>query len=339
LPLQALALADDVTGALEIGAQLTSYGVRCAVSVDAHVPDGVPAAVLNLATRHMDSQAATAAVTKAATYARDRHIRQIYLKTDSTLRGRISESIRALLEVFPEQSLTYVPAYPAQGRTVRDGRVFVHGVPVDQTSFANDPLNPVTESHIPALVGSDRVIICDGETERDLATAARALCDSPAGHLVAGTGAFARYWASLLTIEREADAPHWPRIRKGLVASGSRQKASRPPAAQIPNWTILRTPDEPAGPPLEIATHFAARVRDTLALHEFEALVIFGGDTTLAILNALHCREAHPLGELLPGVPVSQVVAMGRSFTLVTKAGGFGGEQSMAHIIELLERG
>jgi D-threonate/D-erythronate kinase len=339
LPLQALALADDVTGALEIGAQLASYGVRCAVSVDAHIPDGVPAAVLNVATRHMDSASAMAAVTKAALFARDRHIRQIYLKTDSTLRGRIGESIRALLDVFPEQSLTYVPAYPAQGRTVKGGRVFVHGVPVEQTSFADDPLNPVTESHIPALIGSDRVIICDGESERDLAAAARALCDAPAGYLVAGTGAFARYWASLLTIEREAGAPRWPRIHKGMVASGSRQQASRPAAVEISGWTMLRTPDQTAGPPLEIAAHFAARVRDTMVHNEFEALVIFGGDTTAAILNALHCREAHPLGELTPGIPVSQVVAMGRSFTLVTKAGGFGDENSMVQIIELLERG
>lgn len=338
MPLHALALADDVTAALEIGAKLAAHGVRSAVSVDAHIPDGVPAAVLNVSTRHLSSDAATAAVTRAAVYARDRRIRHIYLKTDSTLRGRISESIRALLATFPNHTLMYVPAYPAQGRTVRNGRLFVHGVPVTETSFARDFLNPVRESFIPALAGHERVIVCDGETEDDLAAAAERLRREPDRFLVAGTGAFARYWAELLPLDRHPDTNPSPTIRSGLVAIGSRQAASRPPAVDMPRWTILRTPIEPAGSPLDIAAHFAARVRAAMMHGKAEALIVFGGDTAAAILHSLHCSEVHPVGELLPGVPISRIVALGRSFTLVTKAGGFGDEHSLNHIIERLEQ-
>lgn len=327
-----------MTGALEIGALLASRGVRCSVTVDSHIPDGVPAAVLNVATRHLSGDAAAAAVTQAAAYARDRRIAHIYLKTDSTLRGRIAESIRALLSVFPSRTMIYVPAYPAQGRTVRGGRLFVHGAPVTETLFAHDPLNPVTESHIPSLVGNSRVVVCDGETEADLAAAAESLRQRN-DCLVAGTGGFARYWADLLDIEREAGKPALPRIRTGLCATGSRQPASRPPGTEFPNWTVLRTPDQPSGPPLEVAARFAARVREAIVHGQPEALAIFGGDTAAAVLNALHCREAHPLGELMPGVPVAEIVAMGRRFTLVTKAGGFGDEHSLNRIVELLGRG
>ncbi len=43
------------------------------------------------------------------------------------------------------------PAYPAAGRHTRDGRCYVHGVPLDQTEFASDPKTPVSRAEISEL--------------------------------------------------------------------------------------------------------------------------------------------------------------------------------------------
>jgi 4-hydroxythreonine-4-phosphate dehydrogenase len=56
----------------------------------------------------------------------------------------------------------------------------------------------------------------------------------------------------------------------------------------------------------------------------YDALVVFGGDTARAVLEELGAPRLEPLGEVLPGVPVSALPFAGRELPLVTKAGGFG---------------
>jgi len=57
--------------------------------------------------------------------------RRLYKKIDSTLRGNWVAEVAALQ---PLAGLAIVaPAFPATGRTVRDGRVFVRGVPLGET--------------------------------------------------------------------------------------------------------------------------------------------------------------------------------------------------------------
>ncbi|TVR85322.1 MAG: four-carbon acid sugar kinase family protein, partial [Spirochaetaceae bacterium] len=79
----------------------------------------------------------------------------IFKKVDSTLRGNISEEIAALASVFPERSFLVAPAFPSQGRTTQDGICLVHGIPLDQTDFARDPLNPAQNAYIPAILRHD----------------------------------------------------------------------------------------------------------------------------------------------------------------------------------------
>ncbi len=68
-----------------------------------------------------------------------------------------------------------------------------------------------------------------------------------------------------------------------------------------------------------------------IELHEFDAVAVFGGDTAFAILQASSGPPLHPLGEVLPGVPLSRIGAAGSGRHnrglerfLITKAGGFG---------------
>jgi hypothetical protein len=157
--------------------------------------------------------------------------------------------------------------------------------------------------------------------------------------LVAGTGGFAGHWAQLLDLPRRTTPPSRPSARSGLIAIGSRHPISRTQALGIDSaqWPVFTTPIRTCGNPVEVSRYFAEVVKSSLTRRTYEALIIFGGDTTAAILHALGCRVASPVGELVPGVPASRIEALGRTFLLVTKAGGFGDEHTLARIVRMLE--
>ena len=65
-----------------------------------------------------------------------------FKKIDSTLRGNIVPETLAVLEATGRRHLLITPAFPGQGRVLRGGEVFVHGVPLAQTAIAKDALSP-----------------------------------------------------------------------------------------------------------------------------------------------------------------------------------------------------
>src|SRR5512138_683535 len=138
-----LAIADDTTGALEVGGQLALSGVKALVTTSKGLGVSGAAVVVDAQTRHMPAARAEATVAGLATVAQQASTPYLYKKTDSTLRGNIAVEFRALLNEFAGRPLIYVPAYPKMGRIVRKGELLVDGRPLAETPMARDPLNPV----------------------------------------------------------------------------------------------------------------------------------------------------------------------------------------------------
>lgn len=65
------------------------------------------------------------------------------------------------------------PAFPAVGRTLVDGILLVHGVPVAQTAVGRDPVTPVRESHVPTLLDAPLVVLDPRADDAELAAALR----------------------------------------------------------------------------------------------------------------------------------------------------------------------
>ena len=131
-----LIVADDLTGALDTGAQFARYGRRTLVS---WAGGGLPPAdadvwVLDTETRALPPAEARAAVAQAV--APFLPVLHIYKKVDSTLRGPIGAELEALLALGVAEQALLAPAFPAQGRTVLGGELRVHGQPLAQTPFA-----------------------------------------------------------------------------------------------------------------------------------------------------------------------------------------------------------
>jgi uncharacterized protein YgbK (DUF1537 family) len=253
----------------------------------------------------------------------------IYKKTDSTLRGNIGAELRAILHSFPDRRVTYAPAYPDLGRTVRNGQLYVRGVPVHQTEFAADELNPIRSSDVAGVLDGVPATILDGESNEDIWRAAALILSGPPG-IAAGPAALAAALAGQLSGKR----PSCSAISKALSLSDRQRQPSPASLAQIEfaknngcfenGWNYFES--AAAGDGMTRAAQTGTLVSQVI--HRYEAVIVFGGDTAYGIHSALGSEPFHPFGELLPGVPLSR----SKELYWITKAGGFGAPDILCDI-------
>ncbi|MPT26773.1 MAG: four-carbon acid sugar kinase family protein [Achromobacter sp.] len=170
-------VADDLTGSGDTAVQFVRAGWSTHLSIgDADEALSGPATagveVLAATTNSRALSAAEAArvVRQNVQRLRAAGVSRLYKKVDSTLRGAFKAEIDAAREAWgPDTVAVICPAFPATGRTVEDGVLFVNGKPVTETSAATDPVTPVKESHIPTLLGCAHVAALAGDTPETLA--------------------------------------------------------------------------------------------------------------------------------------------------------------------------
>jgi uncharacterized protein YgbK (DUF1537 family) len=110
-----------------------------------------------------------------------------------------------------------------------------------------------------------------------------------------------------------------------------------------PRVLILEVPDERVeGESLveasrRIARGMALAVAAIVANAEIGALVLLGGDGVDATLAALGVKHLRVLRNIVEGVPVSETLGNpGEKLVVVTKAGGFGGEDALLAVLDWL---
>lgn len=194
-----LVIADDLTGALDSGVQLSRKGQRVLVSLDcegglSHAKDA-DVIVIDSESRHDDAQAAYQKVRDLVSKSRGLGIRRVYKKTDSGLRGNVGAELAGALDASGATHLNFAPAYPKQQRTTSEGIHYVAGTPLAQSFFSVDPLNPVHHSKVADLVHEQSdvavhswheglvaqgIVVFDCETDEDMARVARVIAaDGP----------------------------------------------------------------------------------------------------------------------------------------------------------------
>ncbi|MCX7840542.1 MAG: hypothetical protein N2559_13980, partial [Anaerolineae bacterium] len=173
----------------------------------------------------------------------------IYKKIDSTLRGDPAGELGAVLNTLGETRALVAPAFPAQGRTTRNGHQYVDGVLLEQSAFARVistsnlvalfghiapttllTLDVVRAGHatIHARIADARVIITDAETDADLDTIAQAALDARI-RVWCGSAGLARAMARQITLTPTAPAPRDVSTRHGITLAviGSRHPRTR----------------------------------------------------------------------------------------------------------------
>ncbi len=210
-------LADDLTGAMDTGmlaVNLSSDRVLCLWRSDRI--DRMPAdaiLILDTESRNRNEPQAAEAIRNAVLQLRAVGRKVDYKKIDSTMRGPVAAELEALLQTGGYPGALVCPALPAQGRVIRDGVLYVDGVPLADTDIGHDPLAPLGTSSLPVLlsrltvsavpvaeadslseriVRGTRVFVGDAETSEDLRIWAGAT--SALGLLPVGSAGLAAVW-------------------------------------------------------------------------------------------------------------------------------------------------
>lgn len=170
-------VADDLTGSGDTAVQFVRAGWSTHLSIggadealSGPATAGVEVLAVTTNSRALPAADAARVIQQNVQQLRVAGVSRLYKKVDSTLRGAFKAEIDAAREAWgPDTVAVICPAFPATGRTVEQGILYVNGKPVTETSAATDPVTPVTESHIPTLLGCAHVAAQDGDTPETLA--------------------------------------------------------------------------------------------------------------------------------------------------------------------------
>jgi uncharacterized protein YgbK (DUF1537 family) len=148
-------IADDFTGASDLANTLAKGGMTtiqfAGVPRRADVP-ACEAGVVALKTRSIPAAEAVRQALEALEWLRGRGCRQFVFKYcstfDSTTAGNIGPVAEALLAALDAPAAIVCPAFPATGRTLFMGHLFVGDRLLSESGMEHHPLNPMTDPDI-----------------------------------------------------------------------------------------------------------------------------------------------------------------------------------------------
>ncbi len=132
-------IADDFTGAAEIGGVGLRYGMNVLIETIVNEVSDVDLLVIATDTRSLGAEAASEEVSKITRQLMKLNPKLIFKKIDSVLRGHVARELEAQMHLAGKNKAVIVAANPSVGRTIIDGCCFVDSLPLNETSFANDP--------------------------------------------------------------------------------------------------------------------------------------------------------------------------------------------------------
>lgn len=348
---QLAVVADDLTGAADAAAPFAARGLAVSVALSGPLP--ADAEVLALLTDNRWRPAPEAAERMRAAISRIREWgpEMLFVKIDSTLRGRVLADVEVALDAWGGGSAVATPAFPAQGRAVRGGALVVHGATTVER----------VGDHFPPGVH-----VADAENDDHLTAIARRIVED--GSVAVGSGGLSRALAALLGhpgspprrgggvtgvllvvgtphAATRAQMTHVLEDGAELVVIGTtgRSPVGTAAAALRAGRRVVLTcevpgvvePDSPQA--VALGVDLAQAVADVLDAAPSAGLVLTGGATALAVATALRAGELRLLSEVTAGLPQGEMVVGDRRIPVVTKSGGFGAQDALCHAAEALE--
>lgn len=278
-------VADDITGATDLASALAARGLDTRLFFGSRaVTNGGDAMVVALKIRSVSAVEARQAAIEAAQALRVAGARQLFSKYcstfDSTPEGNIGPIADALLDLTGARRVVHCPAYPANGRTVYLGHLFVGDQLLSESAMRDHPLNPMRDPQLLRVLGAQtqrcvalvRVgdvaggtrtvaerlteigaetgdvhhVISDAVCDADITTLAEAIAGD---QLAAGGAAFGAAFAAAACSRGEGgsgDTERRSRVPSGPAAIlvGSRSQATREQAATFGRPALALTVDE-----------------------------------------------------------------------------------------------
>lgn len=154
-------IADDLTGATDLALMLAREGLRTVqttgLPAEGLALDDVDCVVVALKSRTIPAQEAVELSLAAADRLLELGAERLFFKYcstfDSTDDGNIGPVGDALLSRLGEGFTIACPAFPANGRTIEHGLLYVNGTPLAESSMKDHPLTPMRDSDLVAVLG------------------------------------------------------------------------------------------------------------------------------------------------------------------------------------------
>ncbi|HHF98767.1 MAG TPA: four-carbon acid sugar kinase family protein [Candidatus Aerophobetes bacterium] len=409
---QVAAIADDLTGAGEIGSILAENNKKSLVINEGLEKDDIErltseyeGIVINLNTRSLNPQNA---------YSKTKYFletfpgikdRLIYKKIDSTLRGNLVEEIEAILDLKCCDAILFAPALPRLERITVGGYHLVNRLPVVRSYYAKGTFSNLQSSYLLALFSEKskyrtgripiatvekgpekiidsiefyhekgvKILLSDACTDEDLYNIKEAILNVNVGIIPVGSsGLFYQFFP-----EKKEEIPLSPPC---LVVCGSLNKITRKQVEKLrekesveyieldlsgiftenekkekyikPAREILRKGCTLilATPPKECKIYqnklFRKKISELLGNLTAEivkscklcGLILTGGSTALSVMNKLETKGVEVKKDIDFLIPAG--IFKGGPFEglpVVTKAGGFGGEDVLIKAVKYLK--
>jgi uncharacterized protein YgbK (DUF1537 family) len=229
-------LADDLTGACDAAAPFARRGLSTRVLLSlrpmpirplAHRDERDDVVAVDADTRRLSRRLAVARTTVAARALRTAETTHLFKKIDSTLRGHVGPELLACMRAWDAPLAVLCPAFPATGRWVQGGQLFVDGrgslgdvatlagLPADRRTGRLDlaTLRAGPEAVERALgeqaAAGARVVVADADTPGHLTTLVAAALGYGQSTLLAGSGGLGTALAA------------WAAARAGVASQAS----------------------------------------------------------------------------------------------------------------------
>mgnify|MGYP002518246106 FL=1 len=149
-------IADDITGANDIGIMYAKEGLDTAVysysMLDGSENIENTVSIIDTNSRFLSGDEAYRKVYDALKYFKGKGVKQYFNKQCSVFRGNIGAEFDAMLDCLGEENGLVVLGFPDNGRTTVHGIHYVYGVELAASQFSKDPVHPMTESDLVSIL-------------------------------------------------------------------------------------------------------------------------------------------------------------------------------------------
>ncbi len=150
-----IVLADDFSGAAEIGGIGIRYGLSTELQLEIDLNSAADLIVVDTDTRSLlEPDAIRKMESVCDALKNSKGPIKIFKKVDSVMRGHLMTEINVVQRRFNFNRVLLLPANPGRGRKIVAGYYTVNGTSLDETVFASDPDFPISSSSVELLVNS-----------------------------------------------------------------------------------------------------------------------------------------------------------------------------------------
>ncbi|MDP4208616.1 MAG: four-carbon acid sugar kinase family protein [Bacteroidota bacterium] len=149
-------IADDFTGAAEIGGIGLRYGLNVVIETEDIQGEDADLLIIATDTRSLSAKEASDLITRITKKLIKLNPQFIFKKVDSVLRGNITDELNAQMKAMDKKRALIVAANPIFNRVIRNGMYYIGETPLNETGFSTDPEFPISSSNVLEIISNEK---------------------------------------------------------------------------------------------------------------------------------------------------------------------------------------